>query len=271
MVLAMDHAHHPECTRTYFQKIETVKKQIAFFDFDGTLTTKDTLLEFIRFSRGDLRFFLGFLINSPWLIAYKLKLIPNQTAKERILSWFFRNRTLASFHADCDRFAATVIPRLLRSKGLQEIALLQQKEIAVVIVSASPGDWISPWSRSVGASLIATKLQLHPISSQQTAPGQQTVSGQQNVSGQQTVSGQRPAPGQQTAPGRKTTPDADQNREPRLTGRIDGKNCHGPEKVRRIREQYPADEYDIAYAYGDTGGDRPMLALARHPFMKPFR
>ena len=198
-----------------------MKKQIAFFDFDGTLTTKDTLLEFIRFSRGDLRFVLGFLLNSPWVLAYKLKLISNQTAKEKVLSWFFRNRPLASFQADCDRFAATVIPRLLRPKGLHEIAVLQEKEIAVVIVSASPGDWIGPWSRSVGAGLIATKLQLRPDST--------------------------------------------------LSGKINGKNCHGPEKVRRIREQFPADEYDILYAYGDTGGDRPMLALARHPFMKPFR
>src|SRR5579872_1073056 len=141
MVLALDHAHHPEYPRTGLQKIEAVKKQIAFFDFDGTLTTRDTLLEFIRFSRGDLRFFLGFLFNGPWLIAYKLKLISNQTAKEKILSWFFRNRPLASFQADCDRFAATVIPRLLRPKGLHEIARLQAKGIGVFIVSASPGDW----------------------------------------------------------------------------------------------------------------------------------
>lgn len=198
-----------------------MKKQIAFFDFDGTLTTRDTLLEFIRFSRGDLRFFLGFLINSPWLVALKLKLISNQAAKERILSWFFRNRPLASFQADCDRFAAIVVPRLLRPKGVHEIALLQEKGVEVVIVSASPGDWIGPWTQSLGIGLIATKLQVRSDS--------------------------------------------------KLTGKIAGKNCHGHEKVRRIREEFPADDFEIRYAYGDSGADRPMLALAHHAFMKPFR
>ena len=28
------------------------KREIVVFDFDGTLTTKDTLLEFIKFSHG---------------------------------------------------------------------------------------------------------------------------------------------------------------------------------------------------------------------------
>lgn len=226
----MDHAPYPQHPRTPFQKTEAVKRQIAFFDFDGTLTTRDTLLEFIRFSKGDLRFYLGFLLNSPWLFAYKLKLISNQAAKERMLTWFFRNQPLASFQAACDRFAATAIPRLLRPKGLHEIAQLQGKGVAVFIVSASPGDWIRPWSDSIGAGLIATRLQLQPAFS-----------------------------------------DHECNQEPRLTGRIDGKNCHGPEKVRRIREEFPADDFDILYAYGDSRGDRPMLALAHHAFMKPFR
>ena len=54
-------------------------------------------------------------------------------------------------------------------------------------------------------------------------------------------------------------------------GRCDGDNCHGQEKVRRIKEAYPLDQYREIYAYGDTGGDRPMLGLATHSFYKPFR
>lgn len=222
----MDHAPYKEYSRIPFQKTKAVKKQIAFFDFDGTLTTKDTLLEFIKFSTGRFRFYLGFLLNSPWLIAYKVKLIPNQLAKERILTWFFRNKPLAAFQQDGEDFAASVIPSLLRPKGLREISLLLEKGVTVVIVSASPANWIEPWTRSIGASLIATRLEATPVS-----------------------------------------PD----KAPQLTGRIEGKNCHGPEKVRRIREEFPPEDFDTIYAYGDTSGDRPMLALATHAFMKPFR
>ena len=44
------------------------KRTVAVFDFDGTLTTKDTLLEFIKFSCGTGKFYFvvklaEFLIN----------------------------------------------------------------------------------------------------------------------------------------------------------------------------------------------------------------
>jgi HAD superfamily phosphoserine phosphatase-like hydrolase len=57
----------------------------------------------------------------------------------------------------------------------------------------------------------------------------------------------------------------------RFSGRYKGINCNGIEKVRRIRERFDVDSFDTVYAYGDTSGDRPMLALADKPFYKPFR
>jgi phosphatidylglycerophosphatase C len=47
----------------------------------------------------------------------------------------------------------------------------------------------------------------------------------------------------------------------RLTGRLVGANCRGPEKVGRLRE-WRGDALVVAYAYGDSAGDREMLALA---------
>jgi phosphatidylglycerophosphatase C len=135
-----------------------VSETIAFFDFDGTVTTKDTLLEFIKFSKGRFRFLIGFAINSPWLIAFKLKLIPNQKAKERILTWFFRGEDLTAFQKICDRFAAEILPGLIRPKALKEIETLRQKNATIVIVSASPENWIRPWAGSISVKLIATRL-----------------------------------------------------------------------------------------------------------------
>ena len=37
-----------------------MKKKIYCFDFDGTLTTSDTLLEFIRYAKGTGRFLMVF-------------------------------------------------------------------------------------------------------------------------------------------------------------------------------------------------------------------
>ena len=53
----------------------------------------------------------------------------------------------------------------------------------------------------------------------------------------------------------------------KLTGRLDGANCRGAEKARRVREWL--QEHDLTgaelWAYGDSKGDDELLALADHP------
>lgn len=56
-----------------------------------------------------------------------------------------------------------------------------------------------------------------------------------------------------------------------FTGKIDGTNNNGPEKARRIKEAVNLALFDNIYAYGDTAGDKEMLALAHHAEYKPFR
>ena len=47
-----------------------------------------------------------------------------------------------------------------------------------------------------------------------------------------------------------------------LTGRFLSKNCYGQEKVNRLLEVEPnRDEYTL-HAYGDSRGDKEMLAFA---------
>jgi phosphoserine phosphatase len=47
-----------------------------------------------------------------------------------------------------------------------------------------------------------------------------------------------------------------------LTGKIDGRNCYGRQKEARIREAINLADYSIVVAYGDTRGDKEMLAMA---------
>lgn len=137
-----------------------MKKGIAFFDFDGTITTKDTLLEFIKYCKGTNAFYAGFLINSPFLLAYKLKIISNQAAKEKVLQHFFKNTSVDSFRVLCEKFAAEMIPGLIRPGAIAEIRKLQEEGRTVVIVSASPENWISPWALKLKVDLIATQLEI---------------------------------------------------------------------------------------------------------------
>jgi HAD superfamily phosphoserine phosphatase-like hydrolase len=49
------------------------------------------------------------------------------------------------------------------------------------------------------------------------------------------------------------------------------RNCDSEEKARRIREKYDLESYDIVYAYGDSSGDKEMMALADRQFYKYFK
>lgn len=137
-----------------------MKKEIAFFDFDGTITTKDTLLEFIKFNKGQFLFYLGFLLYSPYLVAYKLRIISNQFAKEKILRFFFKNTPAEHFAHQCDQFYKKTLPGLLRSKAVDEIRRLQRNGSIVVIVSASPENWIYQWALQMQVELLASKLEI---------------------------------------------------------------------------------------------------------------
>lgn len=137
-----------------------MSQRIAFFDFDGTITTKDTLVEVIRYQHGTFKCYLGFLLNSPFVLAYKLGIITNQKAKEQVLKFFFRKMPLEKFQEGCDGFAREAIPALLRKKAVKEIQLLKDSGAEVVIVTASAENWLQEWCRSMQLSLIGTKLEI---------------------------------------------------------------------------------------------------------------
>lgn len=133
-------------------------KRIAFFDFDGTITTKDSLLEFIKFYKGTFSFYLGFLLYSPFLLAYKLKIIPNYTAKQKVLQFFFKGESIENFQEKCDAFSAQVLPSMMRPKALLEIERMKKANTTVVIVSASAENWIRPWASKNKLALLGTRL-----------------------------------------------------------------------------------------------------------------
>jgi phosphoserine phosphatase len=56
-----------------------------------------------------------------------------------------------------------------------------------------------------------------------------------------------------------------------VTGQFIGNNCYGPEKVRRIQELFPDRKQYKLIAFGDSKGDRELLAYADESHYKPFR
>ncbi len=55
-----------------------------------------------------------------------------------------------------------------------------------------------------------------------------------------------------------------------LTGRMKTPNNWGPEKLRRIEAEYQFEDYEFSYAYGDSRGDKEMLASVDESHYRPF-
>ena len=192
-------------------------KKIVAFDFDGTLTNRDTLLMFILDAKGFVAFTIGFLYRLPLIVMMKMRLYPNYRAKEKVFSYFFKGMPLDTFNTLCQRFADTH-RHLLRPQAVETLEQAQADGAEVLIISASIDNWVQPFFPSV--KVLGTQIEV---------------------------------------------------KDGCLTGRFLTKNCYGQEKVNRILEVYPhRDEYHLT-AYGDSNGDKELLAFADEAHFKPFR
>ena len=192
-------------------------KKIYAFDFDGTLTTKDTLLEFIRFAKGTVAFGLGFLHYAHLLVLMKLGLYPNWKAKQKVFAHFFKGMTIEEFDAICQEFAASS-KHLFRPKGIETIDKAIDEGAEVLIISASIDNWVQPFFPSV--IVLGTQIEV---------------------------------------------------RDGLLTGHFLTKNCYGEEKVNRLKALYPNRQEYYLTAYGDSRGDKELMAFADESYFKPFR
>ena len=137
-----------------------MQKIIALFDFDGTITTDDSLIRFIRFVVGDLKTLWGMVFLSPMLVVYKLKLIPNYKAKQMMLSYFFKGMDKQQFQKIAEEYSLKHIDTILRPKAMEKITWHKELGHKVIVVSASIECWIRPWCDQNGLDLIATKIKV---------------------------------------------------------------------------------------------------------------
>ena len=123
---------------------------VAVFDFDGTLTRRDSLLPFLRISVGRFQFWWGLLVLSPILLGYAFGLIPNWRAKEAVLAHFLSGRKEEQLHQVAQKFAVEEIPKLIRPEAVQRLRWHQEQGHHTVLVSASLEAYLLPWVKTMG-------------------------------------------------------------------------------------------------------------------------
>jgi phosphatidylglycerophosphatase C len=184
---------------------------LALFDFDGTITFRDSFAGFIKYTVGPTRFYMGVTCLAPVVAGFFLGLIPAWRAKELMSIFFFWGRDVRKFEELASKYSQEELPKIVREIARKRIEWHRERGDTVVVVSASIESWLKDWCEMQGIHLIATKLE---------------------------VKGER------------------------ISGRFLTKNCSGREKIRRIEERFDLSGFDYIYAYGDSAGDREMLALA---------
>jgi len=135
------------------------KKNLALFDFDGTISNKDSLVEFICYAVGKPRYLLGVIYLSPMLVAYKLNIIKNNKAKEIFLSHFFKDWNRNRFQDIATRYSLEKLDDIVRDKAMERIKWHKYKGDKIVVVSASIECWLKDWCKREELSLISTKLE----------------------------------------------------------------------------------------------------------------
>jgi len=136
------------------------KKVLVLFDFDGTITKKDSFVDFLLFGLGITRFFLGFLLISPMIFLYFVKLFPNWKMKELTISLFFKGISLEDLKDICRRYGREKLAGIVRTNAQERINWHLEKGHAVVIITATIEYYLNEWCQKQNIKLIATKIQI---------------------------------------------------------------------------------------------------------------
>src|SRR5258706_7323268 len=135
-------------------------RTLVLFDFDGTITRRDTLLAFTRFAVGEARYFSALVYLAVPLVLQKINVISSHRTKEIFLTHFYQDWRLSDFEERCQAFDREVLPGLVRRQALEVMQSCIKRGDRTIIVSASPENWISPWAAKLGVEVIATRLEV---------------------------------------------------------------------------------------------------------------
>ena len=197
----------------------TETRTVAAFDFDGTITYRDTMAGFLRRAVGTRLLLAASGFDLPRLALAASGHGSRNEGKERLLMRLFAGRDPEPVLSLGREYGAYLATHAIRSEMRARIAWHHARGHEVVIVSASLDTYLEEVARILGIdALICTRLEIGD--------------------------------------------------DGRYTGRMVEGNCRGPEKARRLTGYLgagPGDEARIAWAYGDSGGDRELLPMAEHP------
>lgn len=132
-------------------------ERLSIYDFDGTLTVKDSMMEIITFHCGRLRLLWALLRQMHLIVLMLLGMYDNQKCKEHLLAYCFGGMTEEEFDAMCQHFADTHA-HIIRTPLMEQLRRDASEGIATYVISASPERWVSKFVP--GVTVLASKMEI---------------------------------------------------------------------------------------------------------------
>jgi phosphatidylglycerophosphatase C len=136
------------------------KQCLALFDFDHTITYRNSFLEFMKYTFSAPALLKGVFKLTPVIASYFLKRISNYRAKEKAVSLFFKGWSELEFNTKARGFYETILTNIVKQSALERIKWHLDQNHKVYVVSASIENWIRDFCLNLGIGLIATKLKI---------------------------------------------------------------------------------------------------------------
>ncbi len=131
-------------------------KKLYCFDFDGTLTYKDTMFLFLKFYN-PTKFRTQFIRHIPLFILLKLKLADTEKVKKSFIGSVLKGQLQSKIEEKSIQFFEENFPSIFRENALEFIKNIDRENTRSFIVTASLDIWTKPFADKLGMMLIATK------------------------------------------------------------------------------------------------------------------
>lgn len=133
---------------------------LALFDFDGTLTTRDTLPDFVRASVPRWRLRTGGALLAPWVLGYRRGWVSGVAIRRAIARVGYTGLPADAVAEAGRAFARDALPRVLRPEAMAALDAHRHRGDRVVVVSGGFDVYLAPWCAAQGLELLCSRLEV---------------------------------------------------------------------------------------------------------------
>jgi phosphatidylglycerophosphatase C len=135
-----------------------VTVDLALFDFDGTLTTRETFPDFMRYAVARPRLLVGGVLLAPVVFGYRRGWVAGNPTRASIVQVGLRGVDAERLRAQGDAFARDVLPTVLRPEAMARLQWHRERGDRVVVVSGGLDVYLAPWCVAQGIELACSVL-----------------------------------------------------------------------------------------------------------------